>query len=148
MTTDVQSTADERQWAMFANLAGLLALANIPFANIAGPLIIYFRARKERSAFVLEHARRSLNFQITFSIFMVVVMIFALIFWGSLIISFAAQNVHTHNQAPPIGFIAWFFVVAAFMLLAQLANVILCVLGGVAASSGRMSSYPAIPFVR
>lgn len=148
MTNIGQGTADERQWAMFANLAGLLALANIPFANVAGPLFIYLKARKDQTAFVIEHARRSLNFQITFSILVMVVMIFAFIFWGTLIFSFAVENVHKHNEAPPLGFIAWFFGVAAFMLLAQLANVVLCVLGAVAASSGRTFSYPAIPFVR
>jgi uncharacterized protein len=50
-------TGDERTMAILAHLLALVA-------NILGPLIIYL-LKKDESKYVAEHAKESLNFQIT-----------------------------------------------------------------------------------
>ena len=57
---------DDRMWAMFAHLAGLLGYALV-FGHIAGPLVIYL-VYKEKSKFVAFHALQSLFFQIAMSV--------------------------------------------------------------------------------
>ncbi len=58
-------TAEERQWAMFAHLLTLVPyIIALPFAGVAAPFIIRMTKGKE-SAWVDNHAKESLNFQIT-----------------------------------------------------------------------------------
>jgi len=54
-------TEDERTWGLLAHLSCFIAgLVGLPFL---GPLVVLF-AKKDQSAFVEEHAREALNFQI------------------------------------------------------------------------------------
>jgi uncharacterized protein len=68
-------TSDERNWAMWAHLCGLLwvfagsGLLFFPFGGFAlftilGPLIIW-RSKRETMPFAAAQAKESLNFQIT-----------------------------------------------------------------------------------
>ena len=143
-----EPTHEQRQWAMWANLAGLLALVNIPFANVIGSLVIYLKGRSENSFFVREHARNALNFQITFSIVVVLVTIVAVGVWAGLITSYAASTDDTGSAGLPVSFFIWIVAIFAFVLVAQVVNVVLSVVGAVAASNGRDNRYPGIPFVR
>ncbi len=52
---------------MAAHLSALVAVAGLPFGHIVGPLIVYL-VKAHESEFVAEHARASLNYQITVSI--------------------------------------------------------------------------------
>ncbi|RMH25125.1 MAG: DUF4870 domain-containing protein [Planctomycetota bacterium] len=54
---------DDKTWAMFAHL-GLLGHLVIPFFAVAIPLVIWL-TKKDKSAFIDDHAREALNFQIT-----------------------------------------------------------------------------------
>lgn len=58
-------TAQERQWAMLAHLSTLAPyIIALPFIGFAGPLVV--RATKgEESAWVDNHAKEALNFQLT-----------------------------------------------------------------------------------
>jgi uncharacterized Tic20 family protein len=140
---------DERQWAMWANLGGLLVLANVPFANLAGALIVYFNTRANAMTFAHEHARRALNFQLTFSI---VFSIFTLgwIGWWVVTVTSLAIAAPPSQTLPPemVGKLAGFFAAIGVMLLLVAINGLYCVLGAVAALNGRYFTYPAIPFVR
>lgn len=65
---------DDRMWAMFAHLAGLLGYALL-FGQIAGPLVIYVMY-KEKSKFVAFHALQSLFLQVAlFVIHMVLIVL-------------------------------------------------------------------------
>ena len=145
-----EPSAEERQWAMFANLAGILALVNIPFANVVGSLVIYLKGRSENLPFVREHARNALNFQITFSIVFLLVMFGALAGWAGFIVWLAAHTDEMRRTTTgfPVGVFAFFFAIFGSVAILQIANVVLSALGAVAASSGRSFRYPAIPFVR
>jgi len=59
-------TPDDRMWAMFAHLAGLLGYALL-FGQVAGPLVIYL-VYKDKSKFVAFHALQSLFFQIALAV--------------------------------------------------------------------------------
>ena len=82
-----QLTNDEKMWAMFCHLAGLLHF--IPFCQIVGPLIIWI-VKKEESSFIDDQGKQALNFQISMLIYMllcipfifIVIGIFALIALG------------------------------------------------------------------
>ncbi|HEY4873544.1 MAG TPA: DUF4870 domain-containing protein [Steroidobacteraceae bacterium] len=59
-------TQDERTWGMVAHLAAL-AFFILPFGNVLGPLVVWL-AKRDHSAFVAQHAKEALNFNITFLI--------------------------------------------------------------------------------
>ena len=73
----VQIPAQERNWAMASHLSALVAIAGLPFGHVLGPLVVYL-IKGHESEFVGEHARASLNYQITISIFFIVAVIVAL----------------------------------------------------------------------
>jgi uncharacterized Tic20 family protein len=140
-------SAEERNWAMFANLSGLLVFANIPFANIIGTVLIYFKVRNEKWPFALEHAREALNFQITISI---VWFLCVILFVASLFGSLAHMAIEGHGVATTAESI-WFFASFGWLGLiwiTMLVDVIYCIVATVAASGERPFRYPAIPFVR
>ena len=62
-------TSDERTWAMLCSPERVFGLfrSSIPFASVIGPLVVWL-LKKDSSAFVDEHGKESINFQITMSI--------------------------------------------------------------------------------
>jgi uncharacterized protein len=60
----------EKQWGMITHLAALAAFI-IPLGNIIGPLIIYL-IKKDEFKFVEDQGKEVLNFQITWSIILIV----------------------------------------------------------------------------
>lgn len=150
--TTPEVSPQERDWAMFANLAGLLALFNIPFANLAGVLVVYFKVRGENWPFAREHARNALNFQITFSIVVLLVLIVGIAVWLATIFGVVMSSQEEQSQTLPPEFFGGFAIFGsaiAFLVLAQLANVVCSILGAVAASSGRAFHYfAAVQFIK
>src|SRR5262245_28964407 len=60
--------SDERQWALFAHLSGLLAtVLSVGGLAFLGPLIIWL-IKKDQSPFVSDQAKEALNFQIAVTI--------------------------------------------------------------------------------
>lgn len=62
------SEADDRQWASFAHLGGILGIL---------PSLIIFLVFKDRGAFTREESKEALNFQITLAILQIVLFILA-----------------------------------------------------------------------
>ncbi len=69
---------EERNWAMFCHLGGLAYF--IPLGNIIVPLILW-SMRKDSSALVDREGKKALNFQISFTLYMLIasVLVFVLI---------------------------------------------------------------------
>ncbi len=71
-------SAEERQWAMFAHLSalagGLLTSAIGGWGFFIGPLVIWLM-KKDTMPFVADQAREALNFNITISAIMLVLLI-------------------------------------------------------------------------
>lgn len=77
---------DETMWATFCHLGGLIGLL-IPPGNIIIPLVIYLVYR-DRYPFVADQGKEAINFQISFTIYMIVSGILVLIALG-LVLLFA-----------------------------------------------------------
>jgi uncharacterized Tic20 family protein len=59
----------ERTWAMLCHLSALAGLI-IPFGNIIGPLVVWL-VKKEEMPIVNTYGKEALNFQISWSIYMI-----------------------------------------------------------------------------
>ncbi len=66
---EVPRTDEERTYAMFCHLGGLCGFF-VPFGSIAVPLILWL-TKKESSAFIDQHGRAAVNFQLSLMIYSV-----------------------------------------------------------------------------
>ena len=132
---------------MAAHLSALVAVAVLPFGHILGPLIVFLIKGRE-SEFVAEHARASLNYQITVSIVMIVGVVIALgAMFGLIATGAAGQDSVTTGYAASL--VALWIVFAIVAVLVVLISLIFIIVGTVAASDGRPYTYPfAIRFLR
>ncbi|HYL28052.1 MAG TPA: DUF4870 domain-containing protein [Candidatus Nitrosotalea sp.] len=143
----VQPAVQERNWAMAAHLSALVAVAGLPFGHVLGPLVVYL-IKGHEAEFVAEHARASLNYQITVSIFAIVAVIVAVAATLGFLIPMSEAN-QSGDVTAPISFaVLWMFFAAA-VLVVVLASIVFIILGTIAASEGRPYTYPfAIRFLR
>ena len=74
-------TENERTWGMLAHLSALTGVVVWLLGCIIGPLAVWI-ARRDQSAFVAEHAREALNFNITVVLAALVCMLLMLVFVG------------------------------------------------------------------
>jgi uncharacterized protein len=79
-------TTSERNWAVFCHLGGF-ALYVLPFVlgNVLVPLVLWLMKRNE-SAYVDEHGREALNFQISMTIYWIGVGLLAWVLIGFLLV--------------------------------------------------------------
>lgn len=75
-------TKDERNWAMFAHLSGMVvalvaSAIGLPMLGFLGPLIIYL-VKRDESPFVADQAKEALNFYISVSIIAMVLFVLSL----------------------------------------------------------------------
>lgn len=114
------SPSDERTWAMFTHLSALVGIvAGAGFIGWLGPLII-FLVFKDRSAFVAEHGKTTLNFQITMFI------------------------------AAVVAFVLWFVLIGFLITAAiYVVVIVFSIIATIAASRGQWYEYPlTIRFIR
>jgi len=131
---------------MAAHLSALIAIAGLPFGHVVGPLVVYL-IKAHESEFVAEHARASLNYQITVSI----VGIVGIIAMIGVMLGFVAVNAGRHVSEPGTGvsFAVFWIAIAMAVLLLLLFSLIFIIAGTIAASQGRPYTYPfAIRFLR
>jgi len=79
--TPFATPSEERNWAMFCHLGGLVYF--IPLGNIIVPLILW-SMRKDYSPLVDREGKKALNFQISFTIYMFVAAILVFLLVGIL----------------------------------------------------------------
>ena len=85
---DVQATNEDRTWGMLSHLSGFLGyLGIVPFASVIGPLVIWL-LKKDQSAFVDEHGKEALNFQLTMSIAYAIALMLCFVIIGFFILPF------------------------------------------------------------
>jgi len=80
---------EEQNWAMFAHLAALALYIGIPFGNVLGPLVVWL-VKRDESAIVDDHGKRSLNFQISMTLWMLCCVPLCLVFVGFILIPILA----------------------------------------------------------
>lgn len=129
---------------MAAHLSALIAIAGLPFGHVVGPLVVYL-IKGHESEFVAEHARASLNYQITISLVMIVG---ALAAAGAIIFTTVAAG-GADDSAHAAGFAVTLVALGIAVLLVLLFSLIFIIAGTLAASEGRPYNYPfAIRFLR
>jgi uncharacterized Tic20 family protein len=81
-------TSSERTWGMLCHLSAFAGyVVVVPFASIIGPLIVWL-LKKDSSAFVDEHGKESVNFQITMSIAYAIAIVLCLVVVGFVLLAF------------------------------------------------------------
>ncbi|MGA8475277.1 MAG: DUF4870 domain-containing protein [Candidatus Cybelea sp.] len=137
-------TAQERNWAMAAHLGALVAVAGLPFGHVLGPLIVYL-IKGHESPFVGEHARASLNYQITLSILGII----AILIGVGFTLGFIANSGSAEDAMYGIAFATLWVSIGVAILVVLLLSVIFIIMGTLAAADGRPFTYPfAIRFLR
>lgn len=141
-----QIASQERNWAMAAHLSALVAIAGLPFGHVLGPLVVYL-IKGHESEFVGEHARASLNYQITVSIVGVIALVLAVAVWFALIFNVAAHTGHSERLG--LSFLSFWLATVCAVLLVFIASIVFIIRGTIAASEGHTYTYPfAIRFLR
>lgn len=82
--SEFATPSDEKNWAMFCHLAAFSGII-IPFGNIIGPLVLW-SMKKEHSALVDREGKKSLNFQISMTIYLFISAILVFIGIGILLL--------------------------------------------------------------
>jgi uncharacterized Tic20 family protein len=118
-----------RNSAMFTHLAAFGSLV-VPFGNILGPLIVW-QIKKDQSEFVDENGKESINFQITYTI-----VIFVLLGLGA---GFAISSGFRGFEGG-IAISIVFFI--AIIILYALMALVFVIIASIKASKGEMFRYP------
>ncbi len=151
MTPAAPLTTEERNWAMASHLSALVAIAGLPFGHVVGPLIVYLIKHKE-SAFVAEHSRSSLNYQITVSIAAVLAIIVGIIVFAAVIAVAGIASPHTSDAASTaagVGILALWIIIFGVVASLFIVSLVFIIMGTMAAGAGKPYTYPfAIKFVR
>jgi uncharacterized protein len=138
-----QPAAQERNWAMAAHLSALLAVAGMPFGHVLGPLVVYL-IKGHESEFVGEHARASLNYQITVSLLIIVGAIVA----AAITFPLAVYS-NSDSSAAFRPFATLWVAFVLFILVILFLSIVFIIMGTIAAAEGRPYTYPlAIRFLR
>ncbi|MGP1382966.1 MAG: DUF4870 domain-containing protein [Thainema sp.] len=124
MTTS-ELTPSARIWSMICHLSALSLYLGIPFSNILVPFAIWSLKRAE-SPFVEQQGRDVVNFQLTVTLALLAVGILMLPLLGS-----------------PL-----FLLLAAMLIGGLIGNLVVVILGAIAAFKGEPYQYPlAIRFI-
>jgi hypothetical protein len=105
-------TPEARQWAMFCHYAAFFWFLVPMIGNVIGPLIVW-QLKKDLDPFVNEQGKEALNFQITFSLAMIV-----------------------------SGILAWVVIGFPLMLLVSISALVLTIIAGIKANAGEAYRYP------
>lgn len=103
---------EARKWAMFCHYAAFFWFLVPMIGNVIGPLIVW-QLKKDSAAFVDDQGKEALNFQITFSLAMVI-----------------------------CGVLAWVVIGFPLMLLVSVAALVLTIIAGIKANAGEAYRYP------
>lgn len=107
-----QPSPQARQWAMFCHYSAFFWFLVPMIGNVLGPLIVW-QLRKDMDPFVDQQGKEALNFQITFSILLMI-----------------------------CGALAWILIGFPLMALISLVALVLVVIAGIRANEGKPYRYP------
>jgi len=144
----IERNKDACTWAMLCHLSALVALVGVPLGHILGPLVIWLIKRNDHP-FVDDQGKESLNFQISMSIYGIVLIIIIVAMIGSMAFFWPFHGgfwFHLWNpMAIPFNILISILLVMGLFLL----DLILVVVATIKASSGEPYRYPfTIKFLR
>jgi len=111
--------SDSNNWAMGAHLSALSSLIGVPFGMVLGPLVVWLIKRRD-DPFAERHAREALNFNISVTIYEIVLVVAGIVLLIVLIGIFLLI-------AAALVFVAW---------------LVLTIIAAVRASRGEEYQYP------
>ncbi len=120
---------DERAWAMLAHLS-VFSGDFIPFGHVFGPLIVWL-VKREQYALVDDQGRESLNFQISMSIYTVILVVVAVV---------AGLSLAAGDQ--DVGLLGTMIGAGAGLLLIALLDFIFVIVASVKSYRGERYRYP------
>lgn len=120
---DSAPTRDNCQMAMLTHLLGLIGLF-FPFGNFIGPLVLWL-IRRHDHPLIDDQGKESLNFQISYTIYFVVL--------AGLLVFLAVDE--------PANFLRW-GLVGLLIAVLTMAYIILMIVAGVKAGDGTYYRYP------
>jgi uncharacterized protein len=124
----VQGTS--RTWEVLSHVSALCMFVGIPFGNILGPLLIWLLKRSD-AASIDEHGKESLNFQISLTLYLILLGVVTVLLLFIL-----------------IGFLLLPVLIAA-VALGPVIDVIFIIIAAVKASNGEFYRYPCtIRFIK
>lgn len=150
-------TQEARNWAMLCHLSslfwfpalllGLIGLP-IPFVNIFAPLIVWL-AKKNQDPFIDAHGKESLNFNISLTLYNILVMIiFAFLLSVTCGVGFSSAQGSTQNTLVAIG-VGLALVYGVFVLVVFVYHLISVIFASIKAKKGEFYHYPyVIRFLR
>lgn len=103
---------EARQWAMFCHYAAFFWFLVPMIGNVIGPLVVW-QLKKDSEPFVDDQGKEALNFQITFSLAMMI-----------------------------CGVLAWIIIGFPLMLLVSVVALVLTIIAGIKANAGEAYRYP------
>jgi uncharacterized Tic20 family protein len=143
---------EERTMAMLCHITALSTFI-VPLGHVLGPLIVWL-IKREQYPMVDDHGRASLNFQISYTIYLLVLtLVFFVTFFALGLSAFPDRWDASTQPDPPFAEMATFFgAIIAFIVVSLAITIVwlvLVIVNGVAANNGRLRKYPlAIPFLR
>lgn len=81
-------SSEDRTWGILTHAAALVGFI-VPFGNVLGPLLVW-AIKKEDSQFVDDNGKRALNFQITWTVLLVVAALLVVVGIGLLVVPLLA----------------------------------------------------------
>lgn len=125
--TDTTDTS-ARNWATACHLASFVVLLGVPFGNLIGPLVVWLLKRGDH-AFVDEHGKEAVNFQISLAIYVVLLGLVSLpVFVGGMLV-----------DGPGLALLAVPVLIAIALLVYAVVGVIMA---AIRASEGVAYRYP------
>lgn len=103
---------DARRWAMLCHYAAFFWFLMPMVGNVLGPLLVW-QLKKDSDPFIDDQGREAFNFQLTYSLWMII-----------------------------CGILGWILIGFALAALVNLVSLVLVVIAGIRANEGRAYRYP------
>lgn len=139
---------EQRSLGMWMHLAPLLSsfvnlFLPIPFLSLIVTIVLYY-TQKDKGEFVKQHGKESLNFQITFALVMVILLIaMAFIFGGALLSAFFGGTLDSSNVgAGAMKMLGSALLMGLLFLSIGIFSLVVIVIASIRAKDGKMYRYP------
>jgi uncharacterized Tic20 family protein len=152
----IMETTTEKNIATFTHLSTLSQYI-IPFGNYIIPIIIW-TTNKDKSEFVDQHGKQTLNFQLSLLVYTLVLALIAIpIFILTVIKNIPFQEWNSHHEfvwndfsfGDNLGMITIGLIAAFLFCCMKIAEFFLIIYASIKASNGEKYNYPlTIPFIK
>lgn len=142
------ATAEQRSLGMWMHLGPLLGsfvnfLIPIPFLSLIVVLVLYY-TQKDKSSFVDQNGKESLNFQITLALVIVLLMlVMVFVFGGAILTTFLGGGFDDDDAAAGVmGMVGSGLLMGALFFVIGIGALVFMITGSVRANGGKVYRYP------